>query len=1069
LLKGIRSIKQATWPQFDLLFSVKGAPPMIRQAKYQVTKFVIPVCLAVFAALGLVSVGAQEQTERAPLNYDAPVTARLSKGETHRYPLMLTAGQYAQVEAKALSGDITMELTAPDGRKLMKLKARNGIPEGNSVTAAPDEAASYFVKITAMDPEKDGVEYQVRMSELRPAKESDKARCQGDYLFAAGEEIYDKRKKEDYLAAIEKYQAALPYYEKAGDWFGAARAVETMGEAYYRLTNYRDALSAFEQALTCVKKVEPTTKALSLEAKTTSNIGAVYFTHHNNQKALYYYLQAITLYRQLGIRRLEAACLVNIGNIYTVTGQPEEALQWYERALLVYRELDSKELEAAVLNSRGAARYFLRQYPLAIDDQKLSLGLWRKLNNSGKQGFTLTNLAANYIALQQPQNALESLNDALPLTRKSGNTRDEAYALHYMGESYRLLGQLDKALEYYQQALDLRQALNEKIPDALSISRIAQTEILRGNFTEALFHSNRALDLVDQVREQYSNPLLGASYSSSTHHYYAEHIALLLKLHERQPADGYDVKAFQISERAQARALLESLSDLGADLRADLPAMLTEREASIQKEIDRVISERGKVARTVPSGARNAKLQVLENDLRQLTTQMDELQGQMRASNPQYAALLRPQPLSLAEIQRQLLSTDSLLLEYFVAEDRLYLFALTSESDHALQVVEIPDKADIEKAAEFFQRKKFERAGEMQRRFSYQNPEFAENVQFLSDKLLAPVKSLLQKRKIWIVCDGGLQRIPFAALPDPRKTSAAAKTDPSRSATRRSSIKPLIVEHEIATLPSASTVAWLRKALASRPPAAGEIAVIADPVFSADDERLKGVAPHPSPEPASIARSLRGAPDLEPALRDIGGVSESSALDRLPASRDEAKAIAKLAPERSLIALDFDANRQMVMSGALSDYRYLHFATHAYVDDVFPGLSWLALSQITRKGQEQPGYLRLNDIYRLRLNADLVTLGACRTGLGKQLRGEGMIGLTRGFIYAGAPRVVVSLWDVPDQETALLMQSFYRNLLKQKLPVSEALRRAQVEMWESAGSNAPFFWAAFTLQGDPEK
>src|SRR5262245_17140912 len=364
---------------------------MIRRAKYQVTKFVFPVCLSAIAALGMVSVGAQEQTERAPLNNDAPVKARLSKGETHRYPLKLTAGQYAQVEAKALSGDITLELTAPDGGKLMKMKARNGILEGNAVVVVAEEAASYFLKITAMDPEKDGVEYQARISELRPAKETDKARCQGEYLFAAGEEVYEQRKKEGYVAAIEKYQAALPYYEKAGDWFGAARAVETMGEAYYRLTSYRDALSAFEQSLSFVRKAEPDTKALSLKAKTTNNIGIIYYTHRDSQKALYYYLQAIELFRQLGASRLEAACLVNIGSIYTTTGQPEEALQWYERALLVYKELDSKESEAAVLNGRGVARYHLGQYLLAIEDQKLSLELWRKLSNSGKQGFTLTN------------------------------------------------------------------------------------------------------------------------------------------------------------------------------------------------------------------------------------------------------------------------------------------------------------------------------------------------------------------------------------------------------------------------------------------------------------------------------------------------------------------------------------------------------------------------------------------------------------------------------------------------------------------------------------------------------
>jgi CHAT domain-containing protein/tetratricopeptide (TPR) repeat protein len=1042
---------------------------MIRRAKYQVTKFVFPVCLSAIAALGFASVGAQEQTERAPLNIDAPVTARLSRGETHRYPLMLTAGQYAQVEAKALSGDITLELTAPDGRKLMKMKARNGIPEGNSVAAVAEEAASYFVKITAMDSQKDGVEYQVRNSELRLAKDADRARCQGEHLFATGEEIYDQRTKEGYLAAIEKYQAALPYYEKAEDWFGAARAVETIGEALYKLASHQEALSAFERAFPLVQKAEQTTKALSLKAKIANNIGVITDTQYEKQKALFYYLQATDAYRQLGNRRAEAVCFMNIGNIYTTTGQPDEALRWYDRALPIHKELDNKLQEASVLNSRGIAKYFLMQYLQSIEDQNASLELWRKLGDTGKQGLTLTHLAANYIALQQPQTALESLNEALPLIRKGGNTVGQAYALRYIGDAYRLLGQLDKALDYYQQALDLSQTMNVKILDALSISNIAQTEFLRGNFPEALFQSNRALDIVDQVRQQYSNPLLGASYSSSTHHYYAEHIALLLKLHARQPGAGYDVQAFQTSERAHARALMESLSDIGNNLRADLPAALTEREASLQKALDQIISERGKVARTAPSAARSARLQELENDLRQRTTEADELQGQMRASHPRYAALLRPQPLSPTEIQRQLLSPDSLLLEYFVAEDRLYLFALTSESNQALQVVEIPDKAAIEKAAEFFQRKKFESASELQRRFSYQNPEFSKIVQLLSDKLLAPVKPLLQKRKIWIVSDGNLQRIPFAALPDPSKTSTATRTTSGRGATRRSSITPLIVEHELATLPSASTVAWLRKALATRRPATGEIAVVADPVFSADDERVKGAAPQPRTLPATIAKSLRDAPDLEPALRDIGGVAEIAALSRLPASRDEAQAIAKLAPERSLIALDFDASRQMVMNGALSDYRYLHFATHAYVDDVFPGLSWLALSQVDRKGQEQPGYLRLNDIYQLRLNADMVTLGACRTGLGKQLRGEGMIGLTRGFIYAGAPRVMVSLWDVPDRETAHLMQSFYRNLLMQKMPVGAALRRAQVEMWERAESNAPFFWAAFSLQGDPEK
>ena len=1049
---------------------------MICCTKRAVTQFIISVFLAAFVVIRLIEVAAEEQSERAPLNYNAPVTARLSKSEAHRYPLNLIAGQYVQVDAIALSGDITLELTTPNGRKLMKLKAINGVPEGNSVSTVAEETASYFVRITAMDQQKDGVEYQVRMSELRMAEVADRDRSQGNHLFAAGEEIYDQRTKEGFLAAIEKYQAALPYYEKANDWFGAARAVETMGEAYYYLANYPETLFAFERSLLLVRKAEQTLKSWSLEAQITSNIGTIASRQYNNHKALYYYLQAVSLYRQLNNRFAEAICQMNIGNTYIAIGQPEAAFQWYERPLQIYRDLDSKYQEAFVLNNRGIARYLQGQYLLAIEEQKAALELWRELNNNGKQGWTLANIAANHIKLRQAQTALGLLNDSLPLIRKGGNRRDAAYTLHCLGDAYRLLEQLDKALEYYQQALDLHQKLDEKIQNAFSIARISQTEILRGNFVEALSQSNRALALVEQIRQPYSSPLLSNSYilpyvfpfTTSTHDYYAEHIALCLRLHERELAAGYDAQAFQTSERGLARALLESLSDLNADLGADLPISLVEREASLQQTIDRIISERRKVVRTAASAARNAKLQELEIELQYLMIEADKLQAQIRNIHPRHTAVLRPQPLSPAEIQRQLLTPDSLLLEYFVAQDRLYLFALTSESNQGVRAIEIPDKAAIERAMEFFQRKKFERAGELRQRLSYQNPEFTKTVQFLSDKLLTPVKSLLQKRKIWIVSDGSLQQIPFAALPDPLKTSAATTTNSTRSTHHRSPITPLIVEHELATLPSASTVAWLRKAIATRPPATNGIAVIADPVFSASDERVKGFAPKPESKPATFIQRLRVAPDLEQALRDLSGMAESSTLNRLPASRDEAIAIARLAPERNLIALDFDANRQLVVNGGLSNYRYLHFATHAYVDDVFPGLSGLVLSLVDRTGKDQPGDLRLADIYKLRLNADLVVLGGCRTGLGKQLRGEGISGLTRGFIYAGVPRVVVSSWDVPDRETAQLMQRFYWHLLKEKLPTSEALRRAQLEMWERAETSAPFFWAAFSLQGDPE-
>jgi CHAT domain-containing protein/tetratricopeptide (TPR) repeat protein len=1038
---------------------------MNQHTKYALTQWCKPVSLVIFATLSITNTFAQQPTEKPALTYNVPVISRLSKGEIHRYPLRLTAGQYTQVEATAKSGDITIELTKPDGKKLIKLRAVNG-NLGKSVAAVAEETASYYLNIAARYPDKENVAYEVQMAELHDATSADRARCQGEYIFAEGEEIYDQRTKEGYLAAIEKYQASLPYFREAQDLYGEALAVEATGEAWYYLSEYQQAISAFEQTVPLLHKAEQTTKTLSLEAKTVNNLGAIYDAQYNKQKAMLNVLQAAALYRQLNNPRAEAVCLGNLGAIYTQTGQPEEALKWCDQALSILKELGDKRNEAIILNIRGAAKSFQELYQQAIKEQEASLEIWRELGDTGKQGWTLTNLAANYIEMGQPQVALELLNEGLPLIKKSGNRRDEGHTLHRLGDAWRLLGQPDKALEYYQQAQALRQVLNERIQEAYTTSKIAQTELLRGNYSEALFQSNRALEIVEQVRQGYASPVLGASYSSSTHHYYAEHIALLLQLHQKHPVAGYDIQAFQASERAHARALLSSLTDLGSTLRAAVPTELIERETALQKNIDHKVRERDKAARVLAPSTPNVKLQGLENELRQLLTESDQLQGQIRASNPRYAALLQPQPLNPTQVQQQVLTDDSVLLEYFVAQNRIYLFALTRANKNALQVVEIPDKARIEKAAAFFKRRKFESAKELQFRFSYQNPEFIETVQLLSEKLLAPVKSLLVRRKIKIVSDGALQHIPFAALPDPNKSTGEATLPKRNTGNRAVSIAPLIINHEINVLPSASTVAWLRKTTANRPPTSGVVAVIADPVFSAGDERVKGTQ-SPQEKSSVIAQRFRNAPDLEQALRDAGGEAELSDLIRLPASRAEAQAIARIAPSKSLIALDFEASRETVMGEVLSNYRYLHFATHAYVDDVYPGLSWLALSQVDRKGQEQSGYLRLNDIYQLRLNADLVVLGACRTGLGKQLRGEGIIGLTRGFMYAGVPQVMVSLWDVPDRETVQLMTAFYQHVLKMKLPPGESLRKAQVKMWKNGQTRTPFFWAAFTLQGDP--
>jgi CHAT domain-containing protein len=235
------------------------------------------------------------------------------------------------------------------------------------------------------------------------------------------------------------------------------------------------------------------------------------------------------------------------------------------------------------------------------------------------------------------------------------------------------------------------------------------------------------------------------------------------------------------------------------------------------------------------------------------------------------------------------------------------------------------------------------------------------------------------------------------------------------------------------------------------------VAVLADPVFEANDPRVKN---------KSLAKA-ETASSLSPLARSLRSFDARAGLARLILSRDEAEAIAAAVPATErLKALDFRASRAEAMSAELSQYRIVHFATHGLLNAERPELSGLVFSLIDEQGQPQDGFLRLHEIYNLQLPAELVVLSACQSGLGKDIRGEGMIGLTRGFMYAGAARVVASLWRVDDYATSVLMKKFYRGMLQEKLPAAAALRKAQVEMWRQQQWQSPFYWGAFVLQGE---
>jgi CHAT domain-containing protein/tetratricopeptide (TPR) repeat protein len=322
-------------------------------------------------------------------------------------------------------------------------------------------------------------------------------------------------------------------------------------------------------------------------------------------------------------------------------------------------------------------------------------------------------------------------------------------------------------------------------------------------------------------------------------------------------------------------------------------------------------------------------------------------------------------------------------------------------------------------------------------------------------------------------------------------TGARTQTGAPAVAAGTASRAWLVDQHEIVQLPSAAVLALLRNDSASRPAPSTQVAVIADPVYSIDDSRVpaRARATGASRDAVAMRRTGKasaagagagvgvgvgaqtqtgGAARVDPGLGAAGGSDPMSAqFERLIFSRKEAQAIARLAPVGSAIeALDFSANMQTIASPAVASARIVHVASHGIFNSARPELSGLVLSLVDQQGRPEEGVLRLYDIFNLKLSADLVVLSGCETGLGRQMKGEGLIGLTRAFMYAGAPRVVASRWQVDDVATAELMSRFYAGIFQKHLAPAAALHAAQQQMRAVPRWQSPYYWAAFTLLGD---
>lgn len=826
----------------------------------------------------------------------------------------------------------------------------------------------------------------------------------------------------DLRASLEAYQEALSYYESSDRILDAAYSLNQIGKIHYELGDYQKAVEVYQQAIIFYGQGGD----LRGKAYALNNLGAVYEPLGKFQEALEVYTQALELHEQANNRVGLASSLNNLGLLYDALGNFELSLDYYKRSLSLWQELEHAEGEASTLNNIGLYHESQDDFDEALRSFQQALRRYQQIGDRRGEATTLNNIGFTYTRLENWNAAQESYQQALPLWEEIGNRSGLGSTLNNIGVVYAALGEFDRALEFYQQALVIRQEIGDRSREALSLYRIAIAHRANGNQDDSLSAIQAAIEIIEDLRTNVVSQDLRTSFFASKQEYYEFYIDLLMELDQQNPGQGYDGLALAVSERAKARSLLDLLAEMSGEVQRGIdPQMLAEKQ-QIQQQLAATEERR---IQLLSQQHTDSQKNAIDRELEELLIKYRSILGKIRATSPRYAALTQPEPLNLAEIQERVIDKDSLLLTYSIGEKRSFLWAVTYNS---ISSYELPGREVLEAET-----KKFRDSfilGNLRIRRS-----LAENAaKKLGKILLEPLSNYQDKTRVLIVPDGVLNFVPFVAL-------AYQSSDEE--------YRPLIITREVVTLPSASVLAVLRNEILGRKPAERYLAIFADPVFGINDERLDNT---------NGINSTSLPPDLEQSARESGIL-----FDRLPFTQMEAEQIVSLFPAESFSKeYGFRATREVATSDKMSEYRIIHYATHGILNSKNPELSGLVLSLVNSEGQPVNGFVRLHDIFNLNLPADLVVLSACETGLGQQVRGEGLVGLTRGFMYAGAARVVVSLWSVDDQATAELMVLFYRYMIQNGLSPAAALRQAQLEIWQNSQWHSPYYWAGFTIQGE---
>ena len=830
----------------------------------------------------------------------------------------------------------------------------------------------------------------------------------------------------EYPAARTALQRALELFRQAKDPDGEAKALNNLGVLFRDTGRYSEALRSHQDSLEIARQQGDRRQ----EASALGNMGVVHRDVGRLEEALRCYQDCLKIQREVGDPETPIV-LNNIALVYDDWGRYAEALRYLHDSLKIAREGGHRGSEGRALNNLGTLYRQMHLNTEALRCYQDSLKIKRERGDLLGQGYSLRGIGHVYSSLGQYDAALQVYQESLTIARRLGNRAEEAYALGNLGDLYKSLRRYDEALQYLLEGLAIKRELGNPAAEASALCNIAILFRQTGRYDEALEKAEAAIRLAQSTGAAVT--VINCRWNSGDVYRDRQQWAKAEDCY-RQAIDGIEDLRGGAREQSLQTSLLERyvlayhhrarcLLELGRP--ADAFAVAEQAKA---RTLVGILQQGKADVRKGMSAEQRRQEDKWREHLEALTAELELLRG--RKADPQrqeqlaellkearqdYEAFRRDLYLRLPELrvrrgEFRLASLTDLNRTLFAGHPGLVVLSyLVSNHETFLFVLrpgaeDGPARLDVHRLGVGY--RALAEAVEEFRGVCQKPAAGVPDGTELYRLLLAPAEEALAGAgHVVIAPDAMLHTLPFHALRD---------RDPDDPHGRY-----LVQRCPISYAPS---ITALREMV----------------------------------QPRRVEASVRSEL-LVVGIGDFGRRERS-----LPAAESEARAVAGLFPGRADLLLGRDATKANLRK-AWSGLRRLHFATHGWLNAAAPLYSAVVLSPADQRDE---GLLFARDLLDEELTAELVVLSACETGLGEQVGGEGLLGLTWAWFVAGVPSTVATLWSVADDSTARLMQSFYQNL-RDGTTKAEALRRGQLTLLEERQTRHPFYWAPFVLSGDP--